>query len=85
MISLGMPYSLNIYFSNMLEIYISLQVDFTRIKRESLLKLSTTTIMASFFLVDLGNPVMKSMEMVSHFQSGIGRGCNSHVGCLCST
>ena len=39
-------------------------------KWEDLLSLSTTTIMASFCLVEVGNPVIKSMEMVSHFHSG---------------
>jgi hypothetical protein len=38
--------------------------------------------MASFCLVEVGNIVIKSMEMVSHFHSGVGKGCNSLVGCL---
>ena len=82
-IVLGIPCSLNISFMNMLAISISLQVDLTGIKWGDLFSLSTTTIMASFCLVDVGNPVMKYMEMVSHFHSGIGRGCNNHVGCWC--
>jgi hypothetical protein len=41
-------------------------------------------MMESFFLADVGNPVMKSMEMVSHFHYRIGRGCNNPVGCRCS-
>jgi hypothetical protein len=44
----------------------------------------TTTMMASFYLVEVGNLVMKSMEMVSHFHSRIGRGCNNPIGCRCS-
>jgi hypothetical protein len=40
--------------------------------------------MASFYLFEVGNQVMKSMEMVSHFHSRIGRGCNNLVGCQCS-
>jgi hypothetical protein len=40
-------------------------------------------MMASFCLVDVGNLVMKSMEMVSHFHSRIGRGCNNPAGCQC--
>jgi hypothetical protein len=83
-ISLGIPCSLNIYFMKILEISISLQVEFTGMKWASLLNLSTTTMMASFCLVVLGSPVIKSMEMVSHFHYGIGRGCNSPVGCWCS-
>jgi hypothetical protein len=59
---------------NMLAISIALQVDLTGIKWADLLNLSTTTMMVSFCLVDVGNPMMKSMEMVSHFHSGIGRG-----------
>ena len=76
-IFLGIPCSLNISFMNMLAISIALQVDLTGIKWVDLLNLSTTTMMASFCLVDVGNPVMKSMEMVSHFDSEIGRGCKS--------
>jgi hypothetical protein len=83
-ISLGIPCSLNISFMNMLAISIALQVDLTEIKWVDLLNLSTTTMMASFCLVDVGNPVMKSMEMVSHFHSGIVRGCNNLLGCQCS-
>jgi hypothetical protein len=41
-------------------------------------------MMASFCLVDVGNLVMKFMEMVSHFHSDIGRGCNNPGGCRCS-
>jgi hypothetical protein len=40
--------------------------------------------MASFCLVEVGNPVIKSMEMVSHFYSGMGKGCSSPDGCRCS-
>ena len=84
MISLGIPCSLNISFMNMLAISIALQVNLTGIKWVEFLNLSITTMMVSFCLVDVGNLVMKSMEMVSHFHSGIGRGCNNHVGCRCS-
>jgi hypothetical protein len=83
-ISLGIPCSLNISFMNMLVISIALQVDLTGIKWADLLNLSTTTMMASFCLVDVGNPVMKSMEMVSHFHFGIGRGCKNSAGSWCS-
>jgi hypothetical protein len=67
----------------MLAMSMALQVDLTGMKREYLLSFSITTIMASFFLVDFGNPVMKSMEMVSHFHYGIGRGCNNPARCWC--
>jgi hypothetical protein len=79
--SLGMPCSLNISFMKMLEISIASQVELTGMKWADLLSLSTTTMMASFCLVEFGNPVMKSLEMVSHFHSGIGRGCNNLAGC----
>jgi len=83
-ISLGIPCSLNISFMNMLAISISIQVNLLGIKWVDFLNLSTTSMMASFCLVDVGNPVMKSTEMVSHFHSRIGRGCNNPVGCQCS-
>ena len=79
-----MPCSLNISCMNTWAISIALQVDLTGMKWEDFLNLSTTTMMASFCLVKVGNPVMKSMEMVSHFHYGIGRGCNDPVGCRCS-
>jgi hypothetical protein len=41
-------------------------------------------MMESFCLVEVGNLVMKSMEMVSNFHSRIGRGCNNLAGCWCS-
>ena len=82
-ISLGIPCSMTISFMKMLAISIALQFDLTEMKWEYLLKFSTMTMMTSFFLVDFGNPVMKTMEMVSHFHYGIGRGCNSSVGCWC--
>ena len=77
MISLGIPCSLNISFMNTLAMSIALQVNF--------LNLSTTTMIVSLCLVDVGNLVMKSMEMVSHFHYKIGRGCNNPVGCWCSS
>jgi hypothetical protein len=85
MLSLGMWCGLNIYFMKILAISISLQVDLTGMKRASLLNFSTTTMMVSFSLANFGNPMMKYMEMVFHFHSTIGRGCNNHVGCHCST
>jgi hypothetical protein len=69
---------------NMMAISIALQVDLTGIKWADLLNLSTTTMMASFYLVEVGNLVMKSMEIVSHFHSGIVRGCNNPAGRWCS-
>jgi hypothetical protein len=83
-ISLGIPCSLNISFMNMLAISIALQVNLTGIKWVDFLNLSITTMMVSFCLVDVGNLVMKCMEMVSHFHSGMGRGCNNSVGRRCS-
>jgi hypothetical protein len=41
---------------------------------------STTTYMASFPFFPLGNPVTKSIEISSHFHSGIDNVCNSPAG-----
>jgi len=45
--------------------------------------LSTTTKIQSF-LFTLGNPVMKSIEILSHFCSSIGKGCSNMAGKVCS-
>jgi hypothetical protein len=70
-VSLGMPCSLNISFMKMLAISIALQIDLIKMMRANLLNLSTTIMMASFCLAHFGNPVKKSMEMVSHFHFGM--------------
>jgi hypothetical protein len=41
---------------------------------------STTTHMASFPFFPLGNPVTKSIEISSHFHSGIDNNYNSPAG-----
>jgi hypothetical protein len=41
--------------------------------------------MGSFCLVEVGNHVIKSMEMVSHFHYGMVKGCSSPAGFQCST
>lgn len=40
-------------------------------KCETLVNLSTITMMESWHLEDKGKPTIKSMEMVSYFHSGI--------------
>jgi hypothetical protein len=44
-----------------------------------------TTMKMKYFPCSLGKSVMKSMDILSHLCSGIGRGCNSHAGCVCSS
>ena len=53
----------------------------TSIKCDGFVNLSTTTMMESSCLIVIGNHVIKSMEMTSHFHFGIGKGCNKPVGC----
>src|SRR3954470_11089952 len=49
-------------------------------KCATLVRRSTTTHMESYPHLVLGNPVMKSIPILSHFQSGIGSGCNNPAG-----
>ena len=78
---LGIPCSLKIYFINISVMFIVLKVEFTGIKCTDLLSLSITTIIESFCFRVLGKPVIKSSDIVSHFHSGMGNGCNRPVGC----
>jgi hypothetical protein len=48
-------------------------------KSANFVNLSTTMKMQSL-PCSLGNPVIKSMEILSHFFSGMGSGCSSPVG-----
>jgi len=50
-------------------------------KWDSLLNVSTTTIMESCCHLVLGNLVIKSREIISHFNSGMGSGFNKLEGC----
>ena len=58
-----------------------LYVDLNGIKCFSLGNLSTTTMMESCYLQVIDNPVIKSMEITSHFHSGTGKGFNKPAGC----
>jgi len=42
-----------------------------------LVSLSTITQIAFFLEAEMGNPMMKSIEMESHFQVGISNGLSS--------
>jgi hypothetical protein len=81
---LGIPCILKIYFMNISAMFIALKVDFIRIKCADLLSLSITTMIESFCFLFLGKLVIKSSDIVSHFHSGTGNGCNRPVGCWCS-
>ena len=54
------------------------------IKWTTLLNLSITTMIESCCLKFFGRPIIKSILIVSHFNSGMGIGCNNPVGCWCS-
>jgi hypothetical protein len=82
---LGRPCNLKIYFIKKLATPMVLKVDLIGMKWATLLKLSTTTMIASCFFIVFGKLVTNSMEIFSHFHYGICKGCHSPVGCLCST
>ena len=79
--SLGNPYNLKISFMNIFAMESALYVDLTGIKRDAFVNLSTTTMMESCCLIVIQNPVIKSMEITSHFHSRTGKGCNKPTGC----
>jgi hypothetical protein len=83
MMVLGRPCSLNTSLKNNLATCATLKSVAMGKKCEKFVNLSTTTKMKSFPYA-LGNPVMKSMDILSHLCSGIGKGCNSPAGCVCS-
>ena len=76
----GIPWSLKISLINISTMFIALKADLTGIKFVVLLRLSTIAIMESFCFLVLGNPVIKSIVIVSHFHFGIGIGCNNIDG-----
>ena len=81
---LGKPCSLNISLKNKYATFAALKSMEMEKKCANLVNLSTTTKIQSLSYA-LGNPVMKSIEMLSHLCSGMGRGCNNLVGCVCSS
>ena len=82
-ISLGNPCNLKISFMKIFAITSDYNVDLTGIKCDAFVNFSTTTMMESCCLIVIGNPVIKSMEMNSHFHFGIGKGWNKHPRCWC--
>lgn len=71
--ALDNPCSQNISFIKNFAMLLSLYVDLTGIKCASLVNLSTTTIMESCFLVFMGSPIIKSIEITFHFHYGRAR------------
>ena len=69
-IALGNPCNLKIYFMKIFAMSSVFYVDLTVIKCVSFVNLSTRTMMESCCLQVIGNPIMKSMEITSHFHSG---------------
>ena len=74
--ALGNLCNLKISFMKFFVMALALYVDLTDVKFYAFVNLSTTTMMESCCLIVIGNPVIESMEMTSHFHSGIGKGCN---------
>jgi hypothetical protein len=72
----GRPCNLKISLKNSLASCVVLKSVAMEKKSENFVNLSTTTKMQSF-LYALGNLVMKSMDMLSHLFSEIGKGCSS--------
>ena len=58
-------------------------MDLTGIKCVALVLFSTTTIMESCFLDIMGNLMMESIDISSHFHSVMGKVCSSPTGCWC--
>ena len=59
---------------------ISLMLRLHQYEMSAFVNLSTTTMMESCCLKVIGNPVIKSMEITSHFHSGTGKGDNKPAG-----
>ena len=78
----GTPCNLTISLMNTCATSLAEYVVFTGIKWDTLLNLSTTTIIESCYFTILERLVMKPMEITSHFHSGIAIGCNKPPRCL---
>ena len=70
------PWYLKIWDIKSLAMWCALIVFLTGIKCVYLLKQSTIVQILVFPCMDLGNPKIKSIEILSHGAFGIGRGCN---------
>ena len=77
----GTPCNLTISFRNPYATWAIPKVDFTGMKCATFVKVSTTTITESCWYLVLGNPVMKSIQTVSHFHSAICKGFKRQAGC----
>ena len=75
----GRPCNLKTSLKNSLATYAALKSMAMEKKCANFVNLSTTMKMQSFPCV-LGNPVMKSMDIISHLCSVMGKGCNSPTG-----
>lgn len=74
---LGIPCNLKTSYMNIYTMLMALKVDFIGIKCIALLILSTTTIIESHCILFFGKPMMKSMDIIPHFNSGMGKGYNN--------
>ena len=84
-ITFGTPCNLNIYFMKIYTMLTNLKLDLTGIKWVALLNWSTMTMIESCCRKFFDRPVTKSIQIVSHFHSGMGSGCNNLVGYWCFT
>jgi hypothetical protein len=81
---LGKPCSLKTSLKNKSVTCAALHFVVMEKKCANLVNLSTTTKIQSLPCA-LGNPVMKSMDMLSNLCSGMGSGCNNPAGGVCSS
>jgi hypothetical protein len=81
---LGRPCSLNTSLKNNSATCAALKSVAMEKKCANFVNLSTTMKMQSVPCA-LGKLMMKSMDILSHLCSRMGRGCNSLAGCVCSS
>ena len=77
--ALGEPMQSGYFFEKISATCVEVKYGVTTNKWAIFFNLSTTTYMQSLPKY-LGKPVMKSIEKLSHFCSGIGNGCNKPAG-----
>ena len=78
------PCNLIISWMKILAYISAVWVILTGKKCADLVNLSTITQIESFPSFDLGNPIMKSMEISAHFHSGMGKSCRVPACLWCS-
>ncbi|MCO5570274.1 hypothetical protein L7F22_023993 [Adiantum nelumboides] len=76
----GIPWYLNIWDVNIVAMFFALIVFLTGRKCACLLKRSTMVHIPLFPCMDLGNPKIKSMDILCQGASGIGKGCSNPEG-----